>query len=213
MSPYIPPIFCARQAAFTLLELLLVLVILGLAAAVATPSLHRMGQRTRLEGVARTLLAQIQAARIRAVEEGQVYELVIDTREHHCFLALTRAAFASGGDRTPQMLAFSPLSGTGIRSEEDVLFEALPNRQGDPVALDEHIRLSTDALLDASGCFHLTFLPDGSASASQITLTDEAGRTLAVYSRSPAEPYRVGRPIRSDAVTAEGFEGIRDEPR
>lgn len=207
------PIFCQRPAAFTLLELLLVLVILGVMAAVATPSLHRMGQRTRLEGVARTLLTQTQIARTRAVGEGQVVELVVDTREHHCYLAVTPLALGLTGRQTSSALALSPQAGTGMVATETRPFEALPTRDGDPVALDPAITLTTDLALDGAGRFRLVFEPDGSALAAQIELADATGRTLAVYSLSPAEPYRVGRPVRQDAIANTGFGGIRDERR
>lgn len=56
---------------FSLIEVLVVIIVAGVIALVAWPSLARLAPRYRLEGAARTIAAEIQRARGRAIAEGK----------------------------------------------------------------------------------------------------------------------------------------------
>ncbi len=69
----------ARQAGFTLLELLVVLAIIGLAAAVALPALNRSPGRAELARGAQEVAAALRAARALAITENRPASFTADT--------------------------------------------------------------------------------------------------------------------------------------
>lgn len=73
----------ARQAGFTLLELLVVLVILGLSAAVALPTLTRGPGRADLARGAQEVAAALRAARALAITENRPASFTADTLSGH----------------------------------------------------------------------------------------------------------------------------------
>ncbi len=60
---------------FTLLEILIVLVIIGLFLGFAIPSIRSMQERSQLQTAAKELRAQLGKVRLRAIETGQVFEV------------------------------------------------------------------------------------------------------------------------------------------
>lgn len=62
-----------RRAAegFSLIEILVVIIVAGVLALVAWPALAKLAPKYRLEGAARTVAAEIQRARGRAIGEGK----------------------------------------------------------------------------------------------------------------------------------------------
>ena len=67
-----------RLAGFTLVELLIVLVILGVTVALATPQFAKGLRTLELKAGARQLVAVLRQARGRAVVEGREVELLLD---------------------------------------------------------------------------------------------------------------------------------------
>ncbi len=71
-----------EERAFTLIELLYVLVLLGLVAALAAPAVHGLGQKYNLEIAARTMATEIRKTQQRAVTAGcgQIIEFTAEHR-------------------------------------------------------------------------------------------------------------------------------------
>ena len=67
MTPAGAPTASPASAGFTLLEMLLVLAIIGLAAAIALPALRRPPDALRIEGAARTLMSALRFSRAPAI--------------------------------------------------------------------------------------------------------------------------------------------------
>src|SRR4029434_4147767 len=63
---------CSVRSAFTLLELLVVLAIIGLLAAVTLPAMKGMRQSNALAAANRQLLDDLPGARQRAIKDGTV---------------------------------------------------------------------------------------------------------------------------------------------
>ena len=73
------PLFWPMRKAFTLLELMLVLALVGILTGLALPHLSQAMDRIEVEGAANRLIAAHQRARIMAVTRGQVVLLSINS--------------------------------------------------------------------------------------------------------------------------------------
>ena len=71
-----------QAAAFTTAELLIVLVIVGVLAAVATPPLHRWLSIIGVDTAARELAATLQLGKMRAIAENRRYRMSFDLAQH-----------------------------------------------------------------------------------------------------------------------------------
>jgi len=104
-----------RRAGFTLIEILAVVAILGLTAAMVVPNLGMLGQRA-LRDQARELAAQIELGRQRAIMTGTPHRLLIDLDVASFHLEwLTTEAEALGleappPEEEPDLLGDAPLA-------------------------------------------------------------------------------------------------------
>ncbi len=64
---------------YSLLELLIVLVIVGVLAAAAVPGMGKWIAKRELDGAARSMLSQFQQARSEAIQRNQSVSITIDT--------------------------------------------------------------------------------------------------------------------------------------
>jgi len=70
-----------RNAGFTLIEITVVVIIIGMVASIAMVQLDGMLPSTRTEAAARELLAQMDFARIQSIAKSQEYDIVFDFEE------------------------------------------------------------------------------------------------------------------------------------
>lgn len=68
-----------RQRGFTMIELMVVVLLLGIAASLAAPSFTDQLARRRLEGVATDLSTDMQFARTQAVDDRATVRLITET--------------------------------------------------------------------------------------------------------------------------------------
>ena len=153
-----------RARAYTLLELVSVLAILCLLAAMAAPSLRGFGQGRRISECAAQVVALAARARTQAVTEGATYRLHLDP--------------ATG---TYWLTAWDDARNVYLRPGDDFgrVFEA-----------PEGVTLVWDAPSYPDGQY-VEFLPTGRSTPVTIRLTDEAGQVLDVACLSPAESFQV----------------------
>lgn len=81
----------AGHAGFTLLELMAVLVVIGLAAGIAMPSVSTGLQRWRLRAAALEMNAMLKFTRTQAVAKRQAFQLVLDRTRNLYWLDQTNA--------------------------------------------------------------------------------------------------------------------------
>lgn len=68
---------CKAQSGFSLIEILIVVAILSLAAAIAVPNLSAALERIKLRGGAQELAQLYQETRMRAVQDDSYYEVLV----------------------------------------------------------------------------------------------------------------------------------------
>ena len=62
--------FCNKQSGFTLIELIVIIAIVGVFAAIAVPNFLSYMPKYRLNGAARQVMGDLMAARMKAVKEN-----------------------------------------------------------------------------------------------------------------------------------------------
>ncbi|MFK7788966.1 MAG: Tfp pilus assembly protein FimT/FimU [Phycisphaeraceae bacterium] len=153
---------------FTLIELVLVMLIIGLLLAIVAPALGGLLRSQRIDQSARIITALLQEARVRSAADAKPYRLVIDTDENTCWLeALTPEGFVRP----------SSIAGKVLKLEDKLVIELEGGSEEGPFLF---VRVE----------------PDGTGELAQITMTrDGDGKQIAVYCKTPTEPYIIGSPI------------------
>jgi general secretion pathway protein H len=68
-----------RSRGFSLVELIVVLVVIGLSVSLVMPSLSRFSKTIELKGAARKISAILRYGRSEAVSKGQTYQIILDS--------------------------------------------------------------------------------------------------------------------------------------
>ena len=96
-----------KQNGFTLLELIITIVILGIMASIAVPSYSAFITKNRQSSVYNNLVGTISLARLEAVKRSQVVTLCISTDQATC-AATTATNWGSG------WIVFADINGNGL---------------------------------------------------------------------------------------------------
>lgn len=150
----------SRRAGFTLMELIVVLVLVGVLAAAVTPLFASSVGRTRADRSVRDLLATMRHAGERAVLEGVEYRLYMNTKDQTYWLARMGLDPESGA-RAPR-----PVDGPEgvVRVFPDaVRFERVEARRGE----EQHER-------------YIAFHAGASCDFAEVTIEDPAGEELVI---------------------------------
>jgi type II secretion system protein H len=89
------------QYAFTLLELVLVMLIIAIMSAIAAPALIRFAAGRQVDNYSRSLLAAARYARAQSISEARVYRLNLDEKTAEFWLTADNGGgtfAATGGD-------------------------------------------------------------------------------------------------------------------
>jgi type II secretion system protein H len=146
-----------RRAGFTLLELLLVLFIIGAAAAVTYPRITGTVSRARLDAAAGRVAAALRHARDRACLTGRIHRVEIDPARGR----VTIQPQAAGG-----LAAWPHDDGKKEPGEEPETFR-----------LDEGLRFIDDGDPVSR---RVVFYPLGNARGGRWMIADPAGRRVAI---------------------------------
>jgi prepilin-type N-terminal cleavage/methylation domain-containing protein len=157
-----------RQRGFTLLELVMVMLLLCVAAAIAVPAMRGFGEGQRVRGCAAQLISLGQLARTQAVTRGVSYRLNVD----------------------PESATY------WLTAERDGVFQTLGDDFGRIFTAPDGVTIECYAPPPADGRYPcVEFLPTGrTTAAASFVLTDTQGSMTEVACLSPAEPFRV-RPV------------------
>ncbi len=153
----------ASTAGFTLLELVLVMVIICTVLAMAGPSLRGFFASRKTVDAAGGITALTRLARSRAIAEGRIYRLNLDTEAGTYWL--TR--------------------------QEEGGFKKLGTEFGRVFLLPQGTQASWEAPSEDVYRRHVAFYPTGRTDAATIRLTDRQGNTVQVSCPSPTERFSV----------------------
>ncbi len=201
----------AKRAAFTLLELMLVLAIITVIAAITVPALGEIMERQKLRSATTRLRLRWDEARIEAMTTGQaqVFECTLETSNYtvkplmlgsDSVNASPGAVVAVGGglverDANGIATAADTSFTEGEKLEEDMLFQACMVA-GDARAY----AVAQQAQQELSGLNNLTtnniaqrviFYPDGSTSTAEVQLKNSRGDVRAIQIRGITGHTRV----------------------
>jgi type II secretion system protein H len=148
-------------AAFTLLELVLVMVIIGTVLAMAAPSLRGWSRAARLRDAGQQVLAITRLARTQAITSATVYRLNINSQAGQYWITQQQAEqFVNLGSSLGRVYTVPP---------------------------DSRIELTKSADDQAPG--YVEFYPTGRTQPAVIRLSDDAGRVVRLQCSSPAENF------------------------
>ena len=152
-------------AAFTLMELVIVLLVLAIMVAIVAPSLRGFGVGRKSDAVANQLVSMANWARSQAVNEGTIYRLNLDLASRSFDVQVQ----LDGG--------FGPAAG----------------EYGDSIYLADGMTMETSVVARQEGTY-IEFRPDGRCEAGRIFLTDAFGKRTEIASASPTELYHIIKP-------------------
>ena len=152
-----------RSRAFTLLELILVMVILSTVLAMAAPSLRGFFASRQTHDTAAQILALTQLARSQAISEGIIYRLNFDTRERTYWLT----------------------------AQQSGAFEKLESDFGQEFTLPKDMTMDLEDVDDDEGDVFIAFTPQGTVTAATIRLIDRGGRAVEVTCPSVTESFSI----------------------
>ena len=184
----------------SLLELLLVLALLVVIAAIAAPSLQRPMEAEKLRRCAQLVQAEWGKARIRAMQSGQtiVFQYQTDSGRYRVqpwysddyFLEGNQPLDASGGGAASTDAA--PLSGMGELPEGAKFLTSISLSETRSLEIEEELaNLSGSAAVGDSWSAPVLFFPDGTTSTAETTLVNESGSYVIVRLRGLTGVSRV----------------------
>ena len=158
---------------FTFIELLMVIVILGIFVAMATPNFRNTYLELELSSQARSLAKFLTYAQERAVVEGKAYRFEIDPVQRRYWLTVERE----------------------LESEDGTHFARIEGRYGRIVKLPSGISVAADKE-------KILFSPDGSSDSFSLSLRDQEGRELVLKNGKPIGVVHVEEGRTSERVFA-----------
>ena len=158
--------FCIpRRRAFTLLELILVMLVLSVVMAMVAPSLSGFGAGREAEYAGAQVMTLSRWAREQAVSEGRVYRL-----------------------------NFDPASQTyWVTAQVGGVFQPISHDFGQQFALPEFVVMAWDAP-QVDGAHVIDCHPSGRIQPARIQITSRDGQVTFIGNRTATEPLRVLAP-------------------
>jgi general secretion pathway protein H len=149
-----------RSRGFSLIELIVVLVVIGLSAALVVPSLSKFSKSVELKGAARKISAILRYCRSEAVNKGKTYQIIFDSDLREVRVQKTESSEEKVG-------------ATRLR-EEDIKREAKSVRQMYHLPKGINVKEVNIASPEYSSDFPtIEFYPNGGSNGGSFLLNNE----------------------------------------
>lgn len=152
-----------RLRAFSLLELVAVLMVLAVVMAIVAPSMRNFAQGRELADTARSLTTLAAWARSQAISEGRPYRLHVDVEQRACY----------------------------VTAENAGAFERIESSLGRSLTFPDRLSITWENSHDAQQRGHVTFHPSGRLTPAVIALRDQEGFVTRVGAEAPTDRFVV----------------------
>jgi type II secretory pathway pseudopilin PulG len=179
----------ARSSAFTLFELILVMVLLAIAAAILVPSLSGFVVSRQTDAAVMQVVSLAQYARNQAVSEGRFYRLNYDTQKNQVWITMLDAptdTYVSPNNEFGKVVTLP----AGMKMDVDVFPQpntllVVPstvqqNTVSPSVPYGQLVATMSNAIVENvhdKGTY-TEFQPSGRTDPTHVRLTDKAGREI-----------------------------------
>ena len=172
-----------RQAGFTLVEILMVLVIVGIAAAVAVPSFARSFRGARVRNSTRTILMAHRHAQAKAVLGQRHVAILFDARKH------TVEVVEQGQSGAKKDAFFGTVGGApagGVMGAMVSGGAAPPEPEAPPASvlarkLEEGVRiLAFRGGSEIDEIHYVSYFPNGTSQPYEIRIGDDENRSVRI---------------------------------
>lgn len=208
-------------AGFTFLEVMLVVVILGLAMAITLPNMRPASGRATLEQATRRVIGMVRYARATAISTGETIEIFMDFEKNTIEVRDPLVAEVKERDRRGYRRRGEEEQGRQLMNFEDYVY-ALP----ETIKMHQ-IATYEELMLNGGKQAKILFYPDGRASRCTVTLRAERVRpgaeqeisyryySVEVYHATGAVHSYVGLPeeLEDVAQTIEPLAGKRSDQK
>jgi prepilin-type N-terminal cleavage/methylation domain-containing protein len=187
------------QRAFTLLEIMLVLAVLVVIAAVSTPAIARFARTQELRSAGDVIRGEWARARVKAMKSGRIHVFVFEPDGNHYsvdYWAADDDMLEAGDDsalQKPDSFTASNTDPTGSDSVDPMFAEELPSGVrfllGDSLetnrsaAVEANLETSTAENKDVTWSAPILFYSDGTTSTAELVLANNEGRAVRVSLR------------------------------
>jgi type II secretion system protein H len=171
-----------QSRAFTLIELIMVMVIMTIVVGLIAPSLRGFAMGRRTYNTASTILSLTQYAHSQAISEGRIYRLNFDTSARAFWLTADNAGtFSAPNNDYGQRFTTE----TNATLQVNITPRVIPLNQQD--ALAQGPTRSRNVQVEP----YIEFQPSGRADPAKIYLRDNLGTTIEIACESATEQFRI----------------------
>jgi prepilin-type N-terminal cleavage/methylation domain-containing protein len=194
-----------KSAGFTLIELIAVMLILAISAALVAPSLMNFGVGRSNNNTATTMLGMAQYARAQAESEGRTYRLNFDPQAGTFWLTAQddNGAYVAPGNDFGQrcQIPDGAKMDVQINPQANVQMNIPSTIQQNPVQLPPAVQDPTVSQANTlmqnqrpDGNAYVEFQPSGRTDTALVKLTDRLGGVIEVSCASATETFRILQP-------------------